>query len=389
MTGSLDVAVATEEAGLAAELDAWDALAVASARPFCAPAWQLAWWRNAAPDRALLRVVLVRDRGDLAGIAPMYAERSGGWRYRALAAPICARMAPLSAPGREPEVAAAIARGLAESDPRPSAVLLEGLEQDSPWPALLAAGWPGRGAVVLDDFDNVAPTLGLDGRDFEAWLASKSSNFRSNMRRNRRQLDKAGARSYVSSGAELGRDLPEFMRLHRARMDPKGGSDALLPGVAEMLAEAGERLEPQGRFRLWSIEVEGSVISAHLFLEAGGELVYWLGGIDDAWANRRPGLLAILAAIEDGMGRGESRLDLGPGDQDYKYRFSDGEDRLEWRTLAPRGPAYSLLRLRRLPRRLRRLASGVLRSARRNLIATPPSASAPTAALVTSRRSPG
>jgi CelD/BcsL family acetyltransferase involved in cellulose biosynthesis len=387
---ALDVEVAGSEAEVAPALARWDELAIACARPYCAPGWAMAWWRNAAPEGSVLRVVLVSEGGELVGVAPMFAERAGGgWHYRMLTAPICSRTAPLALPGRETEVAEAICRGLAAADPRPAVLRLEGVEQGSDWPALLTEGWPGRGAVLLDDFTNVAPTLGLTGHDFEAWFASKSSNFRSNMRRNRRQIDKAGARSYASSRPDLERDLAEFMRLHHARMDPKGGSDALLPGVGRMLAEAGADLEPKGRFRLWTIEVEDAVISAHLFVEAGGELVYWLGGIDDDWANRRPGLLAILAAIEDGMGRGEARLDLGPGDWSYKYRFSDGEDVLEWKTLVPRGPAYSRVRLRRLPKRLRRLASGALRSARRNLVATPPSAPSPIAALVTSLRSRG
>ena len=75
---ALDVEVASSEAEVAPALDRWDDLAIACARPYCAPGWGMAWWRNAAPEKAALRVVLVSEDGELVGVAPMFAERAGG-----------------------------------------------------------------------------------------------------------------------------------------------------------------------------------------------------------------------------------------------------------------------------------------------------------------------
>ena len=140
------------------------------------------------------------------------------------------------------------------------------------------------------------------------------------------------------------RGLAEFARLHYGRWDPRGGSGALNPGVERMLEDVAGELLDEGRFRLFTIDIDGHTISAQLFVAAGGEVRYWLGGFDPEWANRGPGNQAIFAAIEDAIARGEQRFDLGPGAQEYKRRIADGEDVLESLTLVTRPSRYPLVR---------------------------------------------
>src|SRR5207237_381865 len=85
----------------------------ASRRPYCAPAWMLAWWRHAAPRRAALRVILVRRGDELLGVAPFFVDRGYGGlaRYRFLAAGTSMRVEPLACPGAEGAVAGAWAVG--------------------------------------------------------------------------------------------------------------------------------------------------------------------------------------------------------------------------------------------------------------------------------------
>ena len=113
--------------------------------------------------------------------------------------------------------------------------------------------------------------------------------------------------------------------------------EAMLPDVARLAAEG-------CRLRLSTIEVEGRDISSHLFLAAGGEVSYWLGGFDERWASFHPSMHSILYAIEQSWQNGDTRVDLNSGGQAYKYRFADQEDTLEWSTLVPRGPRSPLVR---------------------------------------------
>lgn len=329
-----------EEEGRLEELrGAWDELAQTLGRPYAAPGWMLAWWRHAAPAGARLGVAAAWDGDELVGLAPLWRERRAGVQWlRPLAAPVSHRSEPLAAPGREGDVAPVMAAALAGARPAPDAVAFEALPAGSPWPGLLAAEWPGPGRARLErEREVTAPHVTLDG-GYDAWLAAKSSNFRSQVRRLRRKLEAQGARFVrITEADDLEPALRDFARLHHARWDPRGGSGALTPEVEAMLAAAVADLSPRGRLSIWAVEVDGRAISSHLFVEAGDEMVYWLGGHDDAWGAHKPGLQTLVAAVEDAFARGVARLDLGPGDQEYKYRLADGESSLEWVTLLAPG----------------------------------------------------
>lgn len=343
----------------------WDSLAVKLGRPYCAPAWMLAWLRHAE-----LRTVVALDGDRLVGIAPFYVmpSRLGPARYRLLAAASCSPVEPLAEPGRELEAAAAFASCLARARPRVDLLALEGMHASSRWPSLIAAEWPGRRPRLHTEVTHPAPELSLRGVTYEGWLPSKSGNFRAQVGRSRRQLDARDARFRMSASLEeLDRDLESFARLHHARWASRGGSGALTPGVERMLRAAGRSLLAEKRFRLFCIDVDGRAIAAEIFLAAGGELSSWLGGFDEAWAAQRPSILGVVAAIEDALQRGEAHCDLGPAAQPYKYRLADGEQRAEWLTMAPAGPRGALTELTLVPRRAWRAAPEGVRSTVRRL----------------------
>ena len=125
-------------------LAAWDALAVARSRPYCAPGWMLSWLRAVAPPDALLRACVVREGGELVAIAPLWAEGGdGGGRYAMLSEHTASPVEPLCTAGRESEVAVAFGRLLADASPRPREIELKGAPAGSPWPQLLAEHVPG------------------------------------------------------------------------------------------------------------------------------------------------------------------------------------------------------------------------------------------------------
>jgi GNAT acetyltransferase-like protein len=316
-------------------LGAWDALAVARGRPYCAPGWMLSWLRAVAPPDALLRACLVRDGGELVGIAPLWAEEGG--RYGMLSEHTASPVEPLCVDGREAEVAAAFGELLAEASPRPGEIELKGSPAGSPWPRLLAERVPGFSPPSIECTRVMKlPRARLDQPTMDAWLATRSRNFRQQVRRAGRRLEEAGAVLRASSGEQLDGALDALSRLHHARWEARGGSRALNPRVEGMLKLAARELD-ESRLRLLSIDVDGASISAHLFVRAGGTCAYWLGGFDDRWAACRPAVQVLAAAIEAAIEAGDDWFELGPGAQQYKYRFADSEESVEWLTLRPSG----------------------------------------------------
>jgi CelD/BcsL family acetyltransferase involved in cellulose biosynthesis len=336
--------------------DAWDQLATALGKPYCAPGWMLAWWRHIPRPGARLRVVVVRDGTELVGVTPFFAQRLRGGieSLGLLGAGVAARIDPLAEPGQERNVAAVAARALCEQRPHPALIAFEGADAALDWPHLFAEAWPGAlGAQVRRLQVIPAPVVRLDCDGFDTWLAAKSSNFRQQMRRNRRTIEARGAVFRHIDGPQLGREIARFADLHRRRLSAKGQTTTLDGGVEEMLREASLDLAARDRMWISRIEVDGELICDQLFVAAGEEVSYWNGGFDGRWAAYRPGLLSLLAAVEDAFARGAARLDLGAGAQDYKYRFAGTEDRLVRALVLPRGRWYPVARAFTTPAELR------------------------------------
>ena len=341
----------------------WDRLAVDAGLPYCAPAWLLAWWRNAAPAGARLRVAVASDGARVVGVAPFFAEpwRAGLSRWSLLASDVSSRIEPLAEPSLRPAVARAMAAALAQSDPRPARMDLNGLPAESYWPRALCAEWPGglRPRRYWAS-PTPAPTVPLTGvADLDAWLGTRSSNFRQQMRRARRKFENDGGSFRVAAAGDLPHDLAEFERLHHGRWAERGGSAAMVSGIDRMLADAGRALMADGRFLLVSMVLGGRTISSHLFLAAGSELTYWNGGFDagEAAAAYKPAMSTLVEAVRVAIEGGYARLDLGPGAQDYKYRFSDAQDELIWQTLVPPGRTSPLAHALSAPEQARYTAS--------------------------------
>ena len=329
----------------------WDALARACALPLMAPGWIMPWWKHMAPMGAEPRAIAVRDSDRLVGFAPFYTVpgKRGRIDYRLPGIELAARLSPLAWPGREWEIAAVVADVLADAQPRPDVIALEGHPVGSQWAPTLRNGWPGWLRPVLRQYLIMgAPTISLADGSYETWLARKSSNFRGQMRRVRRQFDAAGGRARVSTHETLRSDIDTFMHLHTARWEDLGESGlvAIADRVPAMLEAGAAELLDSGRLRIWILEVQGEPISAQLFVAADGEVAYVNGGWDERFARLKPAMLGILYAIEDAFARGEKRIDLGAGEQPYKLRFSDGNDPVAWSILMTPGAHLPLTRAR-------------------------------------------
>jgi CelD/BcsL family acetyltransferase involved in cellulose biosynthesis len=258
------------------------------------------------------------------------------------------RTEPLAAPGREDEVGPVLSDALFASSPRPAALVLEGVDERVPWSGLLAP----RGGRRILTREGVAPVVAVPEGGLEGLLDARSGNFRRSMRRARRQVEAAGGTFAVASTPEQSRrGIEALVDLHEARWADRGGSGALDDGVIATLHAAAGAMPAGERFRLQTIEIDGKIVSSHLFLAAGDEVTYWMGGHDDGHAKQHPSMLSLLHGVDEAARHGEKRFDLGYGSHPYKYRFTDVHDELRWFALTAPGragaPALAELAARR------------------------------------------
>jgi CelD/BcsL family acetyltransferase involved in cellulose biosynthesis len=334
---TLEAELITDLAALERLAPEWDALAMTNRSPLSAPAWMLAAWRHLIPRSARLCTVAVRERGDLVAIAPFYADctRRGRVDLRLLGAPM-PRIGPLAVPGREWEAAKLAATALARAVPRPDVVSLESAPLGSPWPVALAHQWPGRLRPPLRQYlVQSSLTVSLRADSFEEWLAGKSATLRRETRRARRRIADAGGAVRHSTQATLKEDIATFLRLHASRWEGRGQSSIVAreDEIAAIYEEIGREQLDSGRFRLLLIELDGEPIAAGTWAAAGGEVIDLNGGWDERFARLAPGMMCMIAGIEEGFARGDERLDLGPGEQQNKLRLADGNDPVSWTML--------------------------------------------------------
>jgi CelD/BcsL family acetyltransferase involved in cellulose biosynthesis len=341
----------------------WDGLAVDASSPVAAPAWALSWWRHIAPADIQPRLVAVRDRGRLVGVAPFYVAsgRRGVVEYRLMGSQFGMPVEPLALPGREQEVAAEIVRVLRACTPRPDVLTFAPIAATSPWPARVRAGWRGpvRGVVhrhrILGE-----PVIVLGEGSFDAWLASLGTKTRRNLRREQRLFDAAGGRTRWSTAETLRADAEAFSRLHVANWADRGwsrlaGLGARLPDWIEQL---GRDLIPGGRFRMCVLEVDGAPICVDFNLIAGQQLAAVSRGWDRRYARLAPGKLATLRVVEDAYERGCRRLNLGVGEHAYKLLFANENDLVASTTIMPPSPRLPRTYAQAVPSLLRERARG-------------------------------
>jgi CelD/BcsL family acetyltransferase involved in cellulose biosynthesis len=332
----------------------WDALAVRLNKPYCAPAWVLAW-HHVAPADARMRIVVVRDGDEVVAVAPFCAVpwRLRMWSWSLMGSATSSRIEPVADPSRIDHAGEAIRAAVASADPAPARIRLLGVPSDSPWPMLLAAPADGAPAPWRHEEERVvAPRVALGAGSLDEYLARRSANFRQQMRRARRRFERDGGEFRTATPDELEHAIAEFIALHRARWDHRGGSGAVTRNSDQMLLAAGRGLAPE-RFQLVSLVVGRKTIGSQLFLAAGEEIAYWNGGFDDAYASYEPSQVALVEAIRISLERGYRRFDLGPGAQRYKYRFTDSEDTLLSITLIPHRGLYVPARVGLAPEQAR------------------------------------
>jgi CelD/BcsL family acetyltransferase involved in cellulose biosynthesis len=343
-------------------IPAWDALAVAAGRPYCAPGWLLPWWEELRPVETSLHVVVVERDGMLATIAPYFVHhgRFGRRDLRLLSSGYAHGLDILSA--SDPE-ADAIAQTLATA--HPTLISFELLAEESAWPSLLRGSWPSRHRPTRVQTARMpAPVVDVAGLDFATWLSQRSSGFRGQHRRALRDIARSGGSVDVArSDEEREAAITAFLRLHHERWASRGGSNLANPGVGAMLRSACTYL-PEDRLRFVVVTVDGAIRAVQILVAAGGTVAYWNGGWDQAYGSLRPALTALTGAIHDACDRGDRIVELGSGAEPYKLRLAKAPvvTVLTTSVVIPLGRSYVHGHLALLPNLGRRSAQKVVRA---------------------------
>jgi CelD/BcsL family acetyltransferase involved in cellulose biosynthesis len=152
---------------------------------------------------------------------------------------------------------------------------------------------------------------------FDAYLAGRSRVTRSNLKRNRRRAERAGAEVRPVPAAEVDDALRDFVVLHQRRATSIGERH---PAVDARLADVLLALRDNG-LRLFELVHDGRRAGVNVRLDRGATVWSYNSGFDPDAAELAPGISLELASIHDAIDRGCERYDLGPGIYPFKLQL--------------------------------------------------------------------
>jgi CelD/BcsL family acetyltransferase involved in cellulose biosynthesis len=343
--------------------DEWRRLAELRENPFLTPEWFSAWGA-AYPDEEPFAIAW-RQEGELRGVLPLV--RAGSWPLRTLRLAGSRRadwMTPACAVADETEMAAACAELLRERRRSWDLLRLDRVDDSSAWPQALWAAQGGDLAPARPRRRDVLPFIAFDDGGYEAYLAGRSRNFRSQMGRRRRKLEREHGLEFRQTTApeRLDADMDAFFRLHEERWQDRGGSSSAEEAVRRLHRDFAAAALERGWLRLWTAWVDGEPGAAWYGWRLGDRYCYALSGLAKRYEPLALGSVLLAHTIESAAAEGAAIYDLMWGDEGYKRRFETGRRSAStWvvgrRRTAPRAASAARTSIERAARAARRRAS--------------------------------
>ena len=297
---------------LEAAREAWVRHAEGQDNVFATWEWADAWWSVYGQGQELFVHEVFDADGESIGLLPMYVKVSRWGRMaRFIGHGPADQLGPLCRPRHRQAVAIAL-RGLIDAPGSPAMLLAERMRADEQWEQLLHGRHIRRESFSL---------IGLDGLGWDAWLSTKSANFRQQTRKAERRLARDHDLRYhlVTDETEVLEALNTLIHLHDARWD--GASSAFgakRRTFHERFAVAAAR---RGWLRILLATLDGEPAAAWLGYRYGGAESSYLMGRAPQWSAHNVGTVLRMHAIRESAEHvDEFRLLLG--NEPHKQRLA-------------------------------------------------------------------
>ena len=323
-------------------VNAWRRLAIECENPFLTPDW-FQVWLECHPDEEPFAIVL-RSGETVRGVLPLVAVRQHGLRLLRFAG---ARrgdwFTPACAPEDEADMGARCAAALMSERRRWQAIRLDRIPTESAWPGALLA--PGSGIAQARRLRrDVLPYIEFDDGGFSAYMAARSRNFRSQIGRRRRRLERDHGLVFTmtSDPAALEADLDTFFRLHDERWQSRGERSSQTEQARLLQRRFAAAALDRGWLRLWIAEADGEPAGAWYGWRLGDRYCYALAGLAERFEPLGLGNVLLAHTIEAAAEEGAAVYDLMWGDEEYKRRFETGRRYAESWIVTRRGHPVGL-----------------------------------------------
>jgi len=328
--------------------DEWGALAARAGNIFSTPEWASVWWRHFGAGRELMPTACRDAEGRLVAVLPLYL-----WARHPLRVARFVGHGPADqlGPVCDPSDFAAV-----------GAAMNDGFRRGT-WQCDLLIGdrLPGDGEPLIAGkvIDREASPVMQAGMSWDELLASRSSNFREQVRRRERKLAREHDLRYrLADARTLDADFKTLVRLHERRWAEQ--SDTFEQELKQFHLDFARRALERGWLRLWTLEADGEPVAAWHGFRIGGVESYYQAGRDRAWDRYRVGFVLLTHTMREAFDDGIREYRLLRGGEQFKDRFATADPGVTTVAAARgiRGRAATLVgsgSLRLMPTRSRRV----------------------------------
>ncbi len=287
--------------------------------------WQGIWWDCFGED-AQLTILTVREKGELIGLAPLYARRSNdGQRTLRLVGgvEVSDYLDIIASTGKEQVVYTALWHFLVDEHRYPWDVLdLHNVPATSPTLTVmrdLVGDTPGfEISAVVED---VCPVLDLPSTWGE-YLSLLNKKQRHEVRRKIRKANREAEVTwyYALNETSLEAEVDDFIQLHQKSDKQKMAfMDQRMQPFFHAIARAA--LE-QGWLKLAFLVVNSAKVASVFCFDYDDAILVYNSGYDPALhSSLSTGIVLLAYCIEDAIENGRKAFDFLRGEEEYKCRF--------------------------------------------------------------------
>jgi hypothetical protein len=288
--------------------------------------FQSTFWDHIKEEKKL-RILLVEDQDKIIAIAPF---RESHYRFRNL----------LSYDVLEPLTLGADYTGilLTEKKLECCSLILEHLAEKRNWDFMYFFDLPENSELLEllrqvhpnnQKFElisgKICPFISTSG-SLEAFTESLDSNFRKEMKRSMRNLEKDCGEVQIKKYDELGsveESMNIFFDLHQQRWTSREKTGVFATQkVREFFQQIAEQFAKNGWLSLYFLTIRGTPIAAQYGFEYRNKHYYVLSGFNVAYSKYGVGNLLTHKIIESCFERKIGEFDFLKGDEAYKFRWT-------------------------------------------------------------------
>lgn len=308
----------------ASEREAWAVFTTANPA-LASPYFRLAFAECCEAVRSDTRVIVARKGGEIAGFLPVQTGLVG--YARPLAGPLGDVHGVISSGDDDVDIPAWLnAAGVPLFEYHSALALQDGWQAGEAWR---------DGSWIIDLSD------GYDA--FEAARSAVEPKAFRNIRARRRRLEKDFGDVEFRMDDRRPHILETLFAWKSAQYRRTNVFDVFsVRWARDLMTEISRRDEPAFRGVVSSLTIDGELAAVHAGMASETRCHYWFPAYDPAFNKVSPGLLLLLETARDAASKGQTSVELGPGDFDFKRNLGGYQIPLSAGCVVTRSPAAAL-----------------------------------------------